>query len=92
MIQFWSMTMKPINILNEPIKVYHANLLESDDNSMYRRECPFCEIGLFMVRRDNETFVLEDTDNCISCGQQVIYMDIDKMRAKENFEELKDVE
>jgi len=45
-----------------------------------------------MVRRDNETFVLEDTDNCISCGQQVIYMDIDKMRAKENFEELKDVE
>lgn len=61
--------MRPINILNDPIKVYHANLLESNDNSMYRRECPFCEIGLFLVRRNMETLELEAEDNCISCGQ-----------------------
>ena len=75
--------MKPINVLNAPIKVYHGNLMESDDNSMYRRECPFCEIGLFLVRRHLETFELEAMDNCISCGQRVIYMDIEKMRDTE---------
>lgn len=67
---------------NPVIELYHSRLFRTI-SSRYKRECPFCYGGLFLVGRDRETFDLQEYDNCILCGQQVRYLDIDKMREKE---------
>ena len=68
------------------IKLYHSRLQSVDDQTYYKRECPFCNRGMFLVHRDNETFKLEEDDYCISCGQGVQYLDIKEMRVRDNNE------
>ena len=49
----------------------------------YRRECPFCGRGMFLLGRDKSTYVLQENDRCLYCGQQIRYMDIEELRSKE---------
>jgi len=70
--------------IKEPIiEVYHGRLGIVVLSSRWKRECPFCDRGMFLVGRDRETFELEEYDNCLYCGQRVRYMDIEQMRATE---------
>ena len=55
------------------------------DNSEYRFKCPICKLGVFLVKRNQETLKLEEYDRCMLCAQQVRYVDIEDMRAKEPF-------
>lgn len=71
------------NIKKPTIKVYHKNLkLHDPENSIYKVECPFCEIGIFLLSRNNN-LRLEKIDRCLNCGQAVEYLDIDEMRKVE---------
>jgi hypothetical protein len=38
-------------------------------------------VGTLNVVRDPGTFILQEYDRCVSCGQQVRYIDIDDMRS-----------
>ena len=68
--------------LNEPIiEIKHADL-ERYGDYMYRSVCPKCG-GLLLVGRDSDTFVLQEYDRCVLCGQQYRYLDITEMRKKE---------
>lgn len=67
--------------ISKIINVYHSKLKRSSDSS-YRSECPFCEDGLFLVGRIKKTHELDDIDMCVSCGQVVLYMDIEDMRKR----------
>lgn len=71
-----------LNFSADPIIVKHASL-KSIDNSLYRKSCPVCYHGTLLVRRNNKTFVLEEIDVCILCGQHVKYQDIDNLRSKD---------
>lgn len=71
------------NLENPTIAVYWSRLLPVGDDPVYRRECPFCEDGIFLVGRNRGTFVLEEFDRCVSCGQSIRYIDIEEMRKKE---------
>ncbi len=53
------------------------------DEQSSKRDCPFCENGLFLVGRDRGTLELEEIDGCISCGQRIAYLDIEKMRERD---------
>ena len=75
--------MRPKNLHKPVIEVYHANLLPIELGS-FKRECPFCENGALLVRRDQKTLILEAEDWCVGCGQPVRYLDIKKMRLKED--------
>ena len=68
------------NIQSEPIKILHYKLQKVDQQSNFKVECPFCEIGLFGCRRSKKTFQLLEYDTCLSCGQQVQYIDIERLR------------
>jgi len=70
------------NLYNNPISVKHAELERVGDNSIFRSVCPVCKEGMLMVRRDSKTFKLMPEDNCILCGQEVFYADIDELREK----------
>jgi hypothetical protein len=65
------------------IAVRHSEL-QRTDNSHYRRECPQCKQGLLSVKRNWNTFELEEFDHCVLCGQQFQYLDIDELRKKES--------
>ena len=69
-----------ININKNIIKVKHSELKRSDDNSIFRSDCPACKDGILLVQRDNKTFKLLAKDNCILCGQRFIYSDINDLR------------
>ena len=74
------------NFAKPIIAVYWSQLNPSTDRMRgitFRRDCPFCENGLLLVGRDRKTAVLEEIDGCIRCGQRVLYLDIEKMRARE---------
>lgn len=62
------------------IKLYHSRLQSVDSETHYRKECPFCDRGMFLVGRNRETYILEEHDYCINCGQRVQYLDIEQMR------------
>ena len=64
-----------VNINKEPMIVKHSELYREGD-SMFRSACPVCNEGFLLVRRDQDTFELLAEDNCILCGQRVIYSDI----------------
>ena len=73
------------NIDKDSIEVEHKNLIRFNDDSMFRSNCPVCEDGILLVRRDNETFKLLAEDRCIACGQRVIYTDIDELQKGDIF-------
>ena len=74
-----------INIKEPVIEVYHKDL-ERYGESLFRSVCPKCEEGLLLVGRDLKTFVLQEYDHCVLCGQQYKYLDIQKLRKAEGNE------
>ena len=71
------------NFAKPIIAVYWSQLRPSTPEQSWKRDCPFCENGLLLVGRDRKTMVFEEIDGCIRCGQRVLYLDIEKMRARE---------
>ena len=73
----------PSNFSNESIHVKHSDLTRFNHDSMYKSECPVCENGILLFYRDQETLELLPEDRCVSCGQRVIYDDIEELRRRE---------
>ena len=69
--------------LNKPVEHVNWADLKRFGEGTYKSWCPFCDAGVLLMRRDQETFILEAEDNCIKCGQMVIYDDIEDLRKKE---------
>jgi len=70
-----------MNNAREPImEVRHADLERASENSEYKSKCPKCEGGVLLVRRDPMTIKLLEYDNCVKCGQPVLYLDIADLR------------
>lgn len=65
------------NMKKSPIVLYHSKLVSF--GSGLKRECPFCISGLLLMRRHPVTSRLLPEDNCMSCGQPVIYADIEDL-------------
>lgn len=57
-----------------PFPIKHAKLTRTDD-SIHRSNCPFCEEGTLLVRRNEQGQLLKE-DRCILCCRAVIYTDI----------------
>ena len=68
---------------NPTVSVVWSRMLPAGDDPVYRRECPFCEDGIFLVGRNRETLELLEYDMCILCGQTICYIDIEEMRKRE---------
>jgi hypothetical protein len=71
------------NINSPLINVYHS-CLKRADNSRYRSLCPVCQHGTLLMVRDQVSMVLEEYDRCVLCGQQFRYMDIERLRDRED--------
>jgi hypothetical protein len=71
------------NINNPPKHVKHSELKRANPQAFYRSECPECKLGVLLVTRDKETFVVLETDYCVLCGQQFIYDDVERLRGLE---------
>jgi len=71
--------------LNSPVvKIYHSKLKRVGD-SYYKSECPFCDEGILLVRRElHNDFKLSAFDRCVCCAQQVEYLDVSKLRLEES--------
>jgi len=74
-----------MNITKPVIEVNHKDL-ERCGNSLFKSTCPVCEEGLLLVGRDQDTFILQEYDHCILCGQHYKYMDIQELRKAEGNE------
>ncbi len=72
-----------MNTEKEAIDVYWSQLKSADKYSVYKRECPFCENGMLLLGRNRETMQLDEYDRCIGCRQRIRYLDIEKLRARE---------
>jgi hypothetical protein len=64
------------NLSLKPLEVNHKDLEEAQSDSMFRKKCPNCNIGLLMMRRNPNTFFLQKDDACTYCGRRFIYTDI----------------
>ncbi len=64
---------KPQNIDAPIVMVDHASLTRFSEDSAYKSECPICPNGVLLIYRENG--VLQRHDRCVSCGQQVFYLD-----------------
>jgi hypothetical protein len=69
------------NIGKKPIYLKHAKLKRSGE-SLYRSRCPKCKLGTLLMRRDATTFALSAKDNCLLCGQAVVYTDLEELKRK----------
>ena len=65
------------------LEVHHAELERYSDKSAYRSRCPVCPKGVLLVGRDPVTLELLEYDRCITCGQQIRYLDIEVLRQRE---------
>lgn len=66
------------NLDKPPLHVRHSELKRwCAERSHFRSECPVCPDGLLMVGRESGTLNLLRYDNCITCGQRVVYLDLD---------------
>jgi len=68
--------------LNNPIENIKFSELERYEYGSYKSVCPKCG-GLLVMSRDQKTFVLEDLDHCLLCGQVYRYTDINELRKLE---------
>ena len=64
------------NIYKEPVSVWHSQLARTGE-SLFRSKCPCCEYGMLMVTREPVTLNLSRLDRCVSCGQHVLYQDLE---------------
>jgi hypothetical protein len=55
------------NVREEPIVL---------DHFICRRQCPACQQGVLVGRRDTITLEMLKEDNCLLCGQPVEYKDL----------------
>lgn len=74
-------TGRPKNLDSPAIEVKHADLKRYGE-SIYKSVCIKCP-GLLLVGRDSETFILQEYDRCILCGQKYRYLDIVELRKRE---------
>lgn len=64
---------------NKPmLEVKHKELERLSSNSNFRSVCPVCKEGVLFVRR-GENLKLSRYDNCVLCGQQFKYTDLEYM-------------
>lgn len=61
------------NLKNSIVYVNHSELTRADDGA-FKSECPICNQGLLLVRRDDD-LNLSRYDTCVSCGQHFCYKD-----------------
>lgn len=67
--------------IGEPIMdVNHLDLVPISVDSAFKKHCPACDNGILLMRRNEETFELEELDCCIVCGQAIRYLDIEELR------------
>lgn len=58
------------------VRVNHASLERTDpDLSVFRSNCPKCDHGMLLMRRNRETFAIQRDDRCTLCGQAFRYTD-----------------
>jgi len=72
---------EPNNFRQPPVHVMQSWLLKANNESVFTSICPKCG-GILPVSRDPKTLQFLETDRCLKCAQQYIYMDIDEMRQK----------
>lgn len=66
------------NFRKPVLKLRHFALKQTGDG--WSTECPVCETGVLLIRRNQRSMKLQKADNCVSCGQPVSYLDIKHMR------------
>lgn len=66
-----------INFKEPVIEVKHSELERVSEDSDHKSKCPKCKMGVLLMYRHHETFLLRNFDNCILCGQNFIYTDIE---------------
>lgn len=66
--------MFPKNIDAKTKEIRHQDL-EPGKNEFWK-ECPECDMGVVPLGRDLDTFVLNTTSRCFSCGQEYHFIDI----------------
>jgi len=69
------------NIDKPVLKIPHSELVRDSEYSKFKSKCPKCEDGLLLVARVNGFGKLSEKDNCVGCGQKIIYTDIQNLRA-----------
>lgn len=77
--------LKQLKNLGKPIKkVKYKHLKVWDENSpAYKRVCPVCKKGALLVQR-NPDMTISKFDRCLSCGQEVEYVDFYEVFGPEN--------
>lgn len=76
-------TLAGANIDKEPITVNHGELRDATNDSIYKKECPSCEIGWLLVSREyNPPHKIKANDYCLYCGQRFIYADVDLIESE----------
>lgn len=63
-----------INIHKPCYEIHYSSLKKLTDGA-FRRQCPYCELGILPTRRDLKTGEFLEHDMCLLCGQQVRYKD-----------------
>lgn len=66
---------------SEPVLEVRYFDLESKGDGM-AKVCPVCVEGTLTVARSRETFGVLEEDMCLLCGQRVVYLDIEELRAQ----------
>jgi len=67
------------NIESPIIYLKHSDL-ERVSDSLFKSSCPICKRGVLLVHRHPKTFLLEEFDHCVLCGQRFIYTDIQLLK------------
>lgn len=75
----------PENLTNAMLPVQHALLAPFTEPERMARECPVCEVGLLLVRRDHRTMEISEFDRCCLCGQPVQYTDVVDLRKRDKW-------
>lgn len=66
-----------VNVGKPIIELNHKDLKRLNNESTFKSVCPVCNKGILLVRRHQETMNISNMDNCILCGQQFKYLDIE---------------
>jgi hypothetical protein len=65
---------KPLNFDKTPIRVWHSDLVRSDNVSHFRSQCPKCLDGMLTMKRFQDGGLWRE-DSCLVCGQGFVYVD-----------------
>ena len=72
-----SLTKFLLNRIKDPVELFHSRIVRHDpENSKYKSCCPFCETGVLLMQRNQESLKLLAEDSCNVCGRRVKYMDL----------------